>query len=60
MDADADDGDDDAVIHLGGHSVIHHPLPQSHGAQTASLHSLHYLLLGKRYTQTQPAVLSMR
>lgn len=33
-DADADDDDDDAVIQ----SSIHHPLPQSHGAQTASLH----------------------
>lgn len=47
-DADADDDDDDAVIQ----SSIHHPLPQSHGAQTASLHSLHYLLLGKVHTDT--------
>lgn len=45
------------MMMLSSTAVIHHALPQSHGAQTASLHDL---LLGKRYTQTQPAVLSMR
>lgn len=49
MDADADDGDDDAVIHLGGQSSTTHSHSLTGHRQPPSTASL---LLGKVHTDT--------